>query len=223
MRFHTILFDLDGTLLNTTPLILSSFLHTVNRHCPEKKIGEQEVIACLGEPLRDQMVRFGGEERAEAMVQTYREHNVAHHDELVEAFPGVPEVLADLWRRGLRMAVVSNKQRQTVEMGLKLCRLEEFFSEVICFGDAEKPKPDGAPIRLAMDRLDGKPATTLMVGDSKYDLLAARDADVPGAGVAWTAHGRESLLAYQPEYMLESMEDLYEIIGLQPVEGDRER
>lgn len=223
MKFHTVLFDLDGTLLNTTPLILSSFLHTLRCHCPEKEIGEPEVMACLGEPLWDQMVRFGGEERAEAMVQTYREHNVAHHDDLVEAFPGVPEVLVELQKQGLDMAVVSNKQRQTVEMGLRLCQLEEFFAEVICFGEAKKAKPDGAPIRLAMDRLQAKPATTLMVGDSKYDLLAAQDADVSGAGVAWTVHGRESLLAYQPEFMLESMEDLYEIIGLPPMESDGKR
>ena len=60
MRFHTILFDLDGTLPTPCACILSSFLHTVNHHRPEKEINEQEVIACLGEPLRDQMVRFGG-------------------------------------------------------------------------------------------------------------------------------------------------------------------
>lgn len=217
MKFHTVLFDLDGTLLNTTSLILASFLHTLECHCPGR-FGEEDVMACLGEPLRDQMVRFGGEERADDMVQTYREHNVTHHDDYVKAFPGVPEVLERLVQKGLSLAVVSNKQCLTVEMGLKLCQLAGFFSEVLCFGDTEKPKPDAAPLRLAMERLGGRPETTLMVGDSKYDLLAARNAGVASAGVSWTAQGKESLLAYDPDYMLESMEDLYEIIGLQGAE-----
>ncbi|PTX59644.1 pyrophosphatase PpaX [Melghirimyces profundicolus] len=218
MSYRTVLFDLDGTLLHTTPLIVASFLHTLEQHCPGR-YGKEEVLACLGEPLRDQMVRFGGEEEADEMVRTYREHNVAHHDRYVKAFPGVREVVDTLHHVGIQMGVVSNKQRLTVEMGLKLCGLKPWFQTVICFGDTDKPKPDASPIRLALDRLGARAETTLMVGDSKYDLLAARNAGVASAGVAWSAHGKQALLAHEPDHMLESMEDLYEVMELHEVPG----
>jgi len=214
VKYRTILFDLDGTLLNTTDLIVASFLHTLDRHCPGQ-YEEQDVLSCLGEPLRDQMIRFGGEERADEMVRTYREHNIAHHDQYVKTFPGVNKVIQTLHDAGLSLGVVSNKSRVTVEMGLKLCRLEPWFSTVVCVEDAEKPKPDPAPIRLALNRLQAEEKTALMVGDSKYDLIAAAEAGVDSAGVAWATHGKESLLSYHPTVILETMESLYEVVGLE--------
>lgn len=212
MKYHTILFDLDGTLLDTTELIVTSFLHTLAEHGP-LPYGEKEVLEALGEPLYEQMKRFGGEERAKAMVQTYRRHNVAHHDDYVKAFPGVNQVLERLRQEGCTLGVVSNKHRITVEMGLRLCGLDKWMATVVCQGEANRDKPSPDPILLAMDRVGAEPATTLMVGDSRYDLLAARDAGIASAGVAWSAHGAKSLLAYDPDYLLDSMEDLYEIVG----------
>ncbi|PTM56646.1 pyrophosphatase PpaX [Desmospora activa] len=222
MKYRTILFDLDGTLLDTTPLIVASFLHTFAEY-GSLPYGEKEVLEALGEPLLEQMKRFGGEERAEAMVKTYRRHNVAHHDDYVQAFPGVNHVLERLHREGFTLGVVSNKQRVTVEMGLRLCGLEPLMATVVCQGEAERDKPAPDPLRLAMNRVGADAADTLMVGDSRFDLLAAHNAGTASAGVAWSAHGAESLLAYKPDYLLHSMEDLYGIIGLTVVDGEERR
>lgn len=220
MKYQTVLFDLDGTLLDTTSLIIASFMHTLEKYCPNQ-YGEKDVLACMGEPLRDQMKRFGGDEQADAMVSTYREHNIAHHDDYVKAFPGVTQTLDRLFREGIKMGVVSNKQRVTVEMGLELCSLQKYMSTVVCFGDAPKPKPDPGLIQLAMGELQADATSTLMVGDSRFDLLAAKAAGVSAAGVAWSHQGAEGLRPYHPDYMLHQMEDLYNIVGL-PLWGEKQ-
>ncbi|OYD08130.1 pyrophosphatase PpaX [Paludifilum halophilum] len=219
--YKTVLFDLDGTLLDTTPLIMASFRHTLDRHCPGQ-YGDKEILACLGEPLLEQMKKLGGEEEAEAMVKTYREHNIAHHDDYVEAFPGVAETLDRMYQAGICMGVVSNKQRRTVEMGLALCDLEKYMSVVVCNGDTPRPKPDPSPIRKAVEGIGANPSSTLMVGDTRYDLQAAKRAGVAAAGVAWSHGGAEALKAYQPDVLLERMTDLLPIVGIEPDKGARE-
>ncbi|SFS32736.1 pyrophosphatase PpaX [Marininema halotolerans] len=218
LGYDAVLFDLDGTLLNTTPLILSSFRHTLDHYCPGE-YGEDEILACLGEPLLEQMARFGGEEQAEEMVATYRQHNIAHHDEMVLAFPGVLDTLRLLHQKGIRLGVVTNKYRRTVEMGLSLCGLTPFMEVVVCLGEAEEAKPHPAPIQLALKHLGVAPERALMVGDSRFDLLAAQRAGTVSVGVAWTHHGKESLLPYHPDHLIDTMAELLPILGIEAEES----
>nr|WP_220185981.1 pyrophosphatase PpaX [Paenactinomyces guangxiensis] len=202
---------MDGTLINTNDLILASFMHTLNAHCPGKYT-EADVLACMGEPLLDQMERFDPAQ-AEQMVQTYHTHNVAHHDDYVKEFPHVREVLGRLQEAGVKMGVVSNKRRKVVEMGLKLFGLDRFMQVVICYGEAEKAKPEPDMILLALEKLGAMPEQTLMVGDSRYDLLAARRARVASAAVAWSLHADE-LGQYDPDYFLNDMRDLLDVLEI---------
>jgi pyrophosphatase PpaX len=220
LKYRTVLFDLDGTLLDTNDLILASFMYTLEHHCPGRYT-KKDVLACMGEPLYEQMKRFGGEEQAEAMVKTYREHNIAHHDDYVQAFPGVIETVRRLKEEGVTMGIVSNKQRVTVEMGLDLTGLTPFMSTVVCFGDTPAPKPDPAPVKLALDQLQAEPDSALMVGDSKFDILAAQAAGVDSAAVAWSLHAGDSLRALSPDYILDTMEDLLTVLDVgRQREGD---
>ncbi|MFS8612526.1 MAG: pyrophosphatase PpaX [Planifilum fulgidum] len=212
MRYETVLFDLDGTLIDTNDLILASYEYTLSRHCPGK-FSREEILSCLGEPLHDTMRRLDPE-KWEAMVQTYREHNLACHDDWVKLFPGVPEVLEKLHRAGVALGVVSNKQRITVEKGLSLFGLDQWMKTVVCYGEAGRPKPHPDPILRAMEAVGADPDRTLMVGDSRFDLLAARRAGVDAAAVAWSWHGRDELLSLSPEYVLEKMEDLVNIVEI---------
>lgn len=211
MSYKTVLFDLDGTLLDTNELIIASFLHTLEQFCPEKGYGRQDVIARMGLPLRDMLASFHAEQ-VEEMMAVYREHNFANHDKMVKAFQHVPEVLAELDKRGIVMGVVTTKQKNTVEMGLRLCQIERYMRSVVTIEDVANPKPHPEPVLKAMKELSAEQETTLMVGDSRYDIEAAKQAGIDSAGVAWSLKGEEYLRQYEPTYMLQDMRDLLTIV-----------
>lgn len=210
MKYQTILFDLDGTLIDTNDLIMTSFLYTLNLYYPGKYTIE-DLIPHMGEPLYDQMVLFGPE-RPDELVQVYREHNERVHDELVKEFPGVHETLERLAEKGLKMGVVTSKLRRTAEMGLRLFGFDKYMDSFVCYQDTKQHKPDPAPLLLAMNELGAKPEDTLMVGDSQYDILAAHNTGVDSAGVAWSWKGADFLQSYSPTYMLNDMKDLIAIV-----------
>lgn len=211
MKYPYVLFDLDGTLINTNELILASFMHTLEIHCPGKYT-EQDVIACMGESLIEQMKRFDAAQ-ADEMVQTYHQYNEENHDHYVKEFPHVKEVLEQMHQAGVQLGVVSNKRRKVVEMGLQLFGLDHYMRVVVCIGEAEKAKPEPDLILRAMDQLGAPAAQTLMVGDSRYDIIAGQRANVATAGVAWSLHADE-LKAYEPDYFLQDMRDLHKIVEI---------
>jgi len=213
MKYKTILFDLDGTILDTNELIISSFEHTFQTHFPDRVITREEIILQMGGTLTDILSQYTEEkELIEEMVQTYRNYNIGKHDEIVTAFPYVQEVIRELDEAGIKMGIVSTKQRNTIEMGLKLCELDQHMSTVVSLNEVENPKPHPEPILKAMSNLGAIAEYTLMVGDSSFDIEAAHRAGVDSAGVAWSLKGMEYLESYSPTYMLHDMRDLLKIV-----------
>ncbi len=211
MKYKTLLFDLDGTILNTNDLIINSFLYTLEQFYPGKYT-EEKLIPHMGKPLREQMVIFGDEANADKMVEIYREHNIRTHDEYVKEFPYVKEVLTTLKEEGYTLGVVTTKMRNTVTMGLRRFDLESLMSTVVTYEDTEFHKPAPEPVLLAMEQLGAEKETTLMVGDSQYDIQAAKNAGVTSVGVAWSMKGADFLNQFNPDYMLENMRDLLKIV-----------
>jgi pyrophosphatase PpaX len=213
LNYPFVLFDLDGTLINTNDLILASFMHTLEHHCPGKYT-EEDVLKCMGEPLSDQMNRFDPTQ-AEEMVKTYHSFNVAKHDEYTKEFPHVREVLQQLHQAGVKMGVVTNKRRLVVEMGLKLFGLEQWMDVIVCFGDSPeiKGKPEPDLLFVALEKLKAPAEQTLMVGDSRYDIIAARRAHVPSVGVGWSLN-RDQLKEYQADFFIEDMREILPIVGI---------
>lgn len=211
MRYKTILFDLDGTLLDTNELIISSFMHTLTSFLPERTISRDEIIQSMGGTLYDILATYAPD-RVEEMVQVYREYNIRQHDEMVVAFPYVVEVIKELHHKGVKMGVVTTKQRSTVEMGLKLCDLSPYMQAVVTIQDIENPKPHPEPVLKAMALLGAIPESTLMVGDSSVDIEAAQRAGIDSAGVVWSLKGEEYLRAYSPTHMLQDMREILALV-----------
>jgi pyrophosphatase PpaX len=211
MKRDTILFDLDGTLINTNELIIASFLFTLDKYFPEQ-YNREHILPLMGMPLVETMEQFD-KERVQDLVQTYREHNIAHHDELVTEFKGVFETVEELYKKGYKLGIVTTKMRNTVEMGLRLVGLDKFFQTVVTLDDVEKAKPDPEPIQKALALLQSTPERAIMVGDSKYDILAGQNAGTQTAGVAWTIRGNDYLQQFNPNYMLNEMTDLLDVLG----------
>ena len=211
MKRDTILFDLDGTLINTNELIIASFLYTLDKYFPEQ-YNREHILPLMGTPLVETMELFD-KERVQDLVQTYREHNIAHHDELVTEFKGVFETVEELYKKGYKLGIVTTKMRNTVKMGLKLTGLDQFFQTVVTLDDVEKAKPDPEPVQKALALLQSTPDRAIMVGDSKYDILAGQNAGTQTAGVAWTIRGNDYLQQFNPDYLLNEMTDLLDVLG----------
>ncbi|SFA88848.1 pyrophosphatase PpaX [Lentibacillus halodurans] len=211
MSIHTILFDLDGTLIDTNELIIESFVHTFNH--VGQKLSREEAIEFIGPPLRDTFQQCHPE-RVDTLIEIYREHNQRYHDDYVKAFPNVAETLKELQRRQTQIGIVTTKMRGTVDMGLKVTRLDDYFETVITLDDVTNAKPHAEPVIEAMKALNASPESTLMVGDNSHDIEAGHHAGVKTAGVAWSLKGREKLLTYKPTFMLDDMQDLLDLTGV---------
>ncbi|MFD1361651.1 pyrophosphatase PpaX [Lentibacillus salinarum] len=211
MTIHTILFDLDGTLIDTNELIIDSFRHTFNAY--GKELSREEAIQFIGPPLRDTFLQFAPEQ-VDAMIETYRGYNQQHHDDYVVAFPYVAETLEKLRKRDIQLGVVTTKMRRTVGMGLKVTGLDHFFDTVVTLDDVTHAKPHPEPVMNAMTAFGAKADATLMVGDNSHDIEAGQNAGVKTAAVAWSLKGREKMLTYQPTYLLDDMRDLLQIAGV---------
>jgi len=210
-NINTILFDLDGTLIDTNELIISTYLHTLEKYFPGK-YKRQDVLPFLG-PTLHEVFEAMDPERVEEMVLEYRTYNLANHDALVKEFVGVMETIETLKKKGYKLAIVTTKREDVAFKGLRLMKLDPFFDVMIAYDHVKKVKPDPEPIFLALEKLDSKPEETLMVGDNFHDVLAGKNAGTKTAGVAWTIKGRDYLAKYEPDYMLENMTDLITILG----------
>jgi pyrophosphatase PpaX len=206
VRYPNVLFDLDGTLIDSGAIILSSFKHAT-RTVLSREIPEAELAALVGgSNIYDQM-RAIDSGQADELVRVYREHNAPLHDEL-EAFDGVEQVLCELRQQGRRLAIVTAKRRQTVELAFAVLPFERYFDVVVTSDMTERHKPDPAPVLAALELMEAPPSEAAFVGDSPFDVAAGKAAGVYTVAVAWgNIHPREALaeanaLVETPEQLL---------------------
>jgi pyrophosphatase PpaX len=212
------LFDFDGTLVNTTPLILRCFHATWQQVC-ELVNEEAEYIQTFGLPLQTAMEQMAARyvvagriaERAtlvDELITAYRSFNECWHDEMIEAVAGMAETLPALRARGWRLGIVTSKKRLGLERGLRCFELAELFDVTICAEDSLIHKPRPEPLLLAIEQLAASPDETVYVGDSTHDLIAGRAACVRTAAATWGPFPRAELERLQPDYLLERPEEL---------------
>ncbi|MDE6660579.1 MAG: prolipoprotein diacylglyceryl transferase [Anaeroplasmataceae bacterium] len=209
-KYDTILFDLDGTLLNTRELINRSFVHTFGHFRPDKVLTDEELDSFFGPSLRQTFSRYSDDENEiEEMVKYYRDFNVALHDEVVTAFPGAKSIIKALARKGYKVGVVSSKKTDLVEHGLDLFGMLDNVRVVIGEEDVNHPKPDPEGILKAMEMLHSKKA--LYVGDGVGDIEAGKNAGIDTIGVLYSDR-KEQIIAAEPTYTIKSLSDILTIL-----------
>jgi len=208
MRFPVCLFDLDGTLIDSGPMIVASMKHAA-KSVLGVEIPERVLTAAVGGPGLVAQMRALDPERVDDLVAAYREHNEPLHEEL-EAFWEVVEVLPVLRSQGRRLGIVTAKRAETVQLAFdRLPGLEASFDIVITSDDTERHKPAPDPLLAAVERLDAEPAEAAYVGDSPFDIRAAKAAGVHAVAVGWGGiHSAETLLREEPDAFVERAEDL---------------
>jgi pyrophosphatase PpaX len=183
LRYPVVLFDLDGTVVDSGPIILASMRHAT-RTVLGREFSDDVLLQNVGGPGLEAQMEALGPGRTAELVRVYREHNEPLHATL-EGFDGIEETLAALRARGHRLGIVTAKRRSTVELAFARLPLAHLFDTVVGGDETERHKPDPAPLRLALDRLGAPPAQAAYVGDSPYDMRAARAAGLYAVGVTW--------------------------------------
>jgi pyrophosphatase PpaX len=210
----TFLFDLDGTLIDSIELILRSYRHTMEVHRGAAP-PDDHWMAGLGTPLWVQFRQFTDDEaEIRAMVATYREYNLAHHDALVRPYDGVVSEVRALHARGGRLGLVTSKMRSGALRGLRLVGLEEAFATVVGSDEVTNPKPHPEPVRIALERLAAAPGDAVFIGDSRHDIECGRAAGVRTAAVLWGPFDRAHLEDLLPDYWLQRPEDLRDFLSV---------
>lgn len=209
-RYDTILFDLDGTILNTRNLINRSFVYTFEHFRPDHVITDEELDSFFGPSLKQTFSRYSDDpEEIEQMIQFYREFNVSIHDEMVSAFPGAKALIKTLHRKKYKLGIVSSKKKDLVEHGLELFGLLDKFSIVIGEEEVKVAKPDPEGIRMAMAALDSKKA--LYIGDGVSDIEAGKNAGIDTIGVLYSDR-KEQIIASEPTYTIKHLSEVLNIV-----------
>ena len=194
----TVLFDNDGTLVDTYDLILESFHHAV-REVLGRDIADEKLMAKVGQPLSTQMWDFTDDPAVhEELLLTYREFNHRIHDDRVSLFPGVREGLERLREEGFKMGVVTSKMSPLARRGLEILEVSEFFDCLVGADTCPKHKPDPDPILLGCELLGAAPERCVYVGDSPYDLQASNAAGTLSAAALWGMFDEGVLRAESP-------------------------
>jgi len=201
-----VLFDLDGTLIDTLELIRESM-----RYCTATVLGkalpDEVLMHNVGIPLREQMREFS-EQHAEELLRVYREHNARVHDAMVREYPGVEPALEALSARGLQLGVVTSKSGPVAQRGLDRFSLGRFFEVVVSCDDVPVHKPDPYPLVHAAGLLGVEAQRCAYVGDSPHDMSAAVAAGCVSVAALWGVSARERVLEPGPDYAAASMAEV---------------
>lgn len=210
-KFDCILFDLDGTLIDTTPLIFESFRHTFLYHFNEKK-EDSELLAFLGIPLKNAF-ESTYPDFTEILLKTYKEFNESKHDRYVGIFINIVDMLEKLAAGNILLGVVTSKRRELAMRGMKLFGIDKYMSVFVGMEDTARHKPEGDPIIKALAQMEiTDKSRVLYVGDSPYDILSAKNAGVKSAVVGWSYLPQHELTGLNPDICLKEPKDLLKFI-----------
>ena len=206
------LFDFDGTLVDTTDLIYQSMRHAAGEVLG-REVSREVLMANVGQPLPRQMELLSAE-HAEALLNSYRLHNEENHDALIKEFPGVEEALARLRWAGVQVAVVTSKRRFSVDMALKnLPGLGEVVDQWVTMEDTNEHKPRPEPLHKGLELLGNVPREeATYVGDSPFDVAAAKAARVKSIAVSWGAFSEEALRAAGPDHLVPDLDAAVDVL-----------
>jgi pyrophosphatase PpaX len=210
-RFPVVLFDLDGTVVDSGAIILASMRHAT-REVLGREYGDAELMQAVGGPgLEAQMAAFAPE-RVDELVTVYRAHNEPLHDEL-EACAGMEDVILRLHEDGCRLGIVTAKRRSTVELAFARLQVGHLFETVVGGDETEKHKPDPEPLLEAARRMGIDPMDCAYVGDSPFDMRAAKAAHMYSVAVTWgRIHDRSKLEAEEPAVIVDTADELYDAL-----------
>jgi len=207
------LFDFDGTLVDTTEMIFQSMRHATSSVLEREDFTREELLANVGQPLPRQMEILDAE-KAELLLEAYRAHHEEHHDALIGEFPGVDEALYRLRTAGVRIVVVTSKRRRSVEMALeKFPGLDLVVDLFVTMEDTTEHKPHPEPLLKGLELAGDVPKdSAVYVGDSPFDVQAAKAAGLRSVAVSWGAFSEDTLREAEPDHLVRDLDAVVDVL-----------
>jgi pyrophosphatase PpaX len=207
------LFDFDGTLVDTTEMIYQGMRHAASTILGRDDIPRETLLANVGQPLPRQMELIDAE-KAELLLEAYRHHHEENHDALIQEFPQVAQALSRLRSAGIKVAVVTSKRRASVEMALdNFPDLRNVVDRFVTMEDTNEHKPHPEPLWRGLELLGGIPKEeAAYVGDSPFDVEAAKAAGVTSVAVSWGAFSEDRLRGAEPDHLVPDIESAVDVL-----------
>ncbi|MFN7019090.1 MAG: HAD family hydrolase [Fimbriimonadales bacterium] len=216
---RAILFDIDGTLLDTVDLIVRALDYTYQKHLGIA-LPRDEIRRLIGLPLKVQMRylddRIAGNAPHELMEADEVAYYKAHRD-LERAVTEAVAAVRAAYSKGYAVGLVTSKNREELSLSLPKLAIDDSVDVIVTADDTERHKPAPDPVLKALERLQVAPAQAIYIGDTVFDLTCGRAAGVQVGAVAWGAHLPEDLRAAQPDYYFETPADLQNWVEQLPV------
>ncbi len=208
-NYKAIIFDFDGTLMDTNGVIVESW-NEVYRYVTGHDADLETVKGTFGEILEDTMKKTFPDEEQAPLLKIYRGYQGSgRYKERIDLFPGTREMIEDLRAKGYRLAIVTSRAWKSTPKNLYHFDIEDRFEALVTAEDTHAHKPDPTPILICLEKLGLKADECLYVGDSKFDILCAHNAGVDAMLVGWTwCLPRDQWEVYAPEYVIEEPAEL---------------
>lgn len=211
-KLDTILFDLDGTLIDTNKVIFESFKHAFEVNLPEVSLNDDLISSFVGPTLHQTFGNYTSDaDLIEKMIQDYRSFYVDYEMGNFEIYPQVIDVLKKLKEQGFQLSIVTSKFREAAMPSFNFYGLGEYFDAFVALDDVEYPKPHRNAVDVALSRFPNH-KKAIMIGDNQSDILSGKNAGIYGAGVAWSFKGASYLEEVNPDFMLQDMNDIFRVI-----------
>ena len=214
-KYKAVLFDFDGTLMNTTPIIVRSWNHTT-RTLLGRELPMEELAQTFGEPILETCKKLFPDEDPEAAAKIYRDYQNSEKDLMIYMMDGMADLVRGLKARGILTGVVTSRYWKTSPKHLYDFPVQDDFDVFIGGEDSHAHKPDPEPVLMALEKLGAEPAEALLIGDTGFDILCGHNAGVDVVLVNWTLSVPEEkrVGAMKPEYTIDKAEDLYSILEI---------
>lgn len=216
-KIDTIIFDLDGTLIDTNKVIIESFKEVFRVHYPDNMPTEDVILSFIGPTLVQSFGTYTNSmTKIDEMIKTYRDFYVVYEVGNHELYPYVKEVLAELKKMGYNLAILTSKFNIAAWPSYTHYNLDDDFDSFTGLDDVKHAKPHKNSIETVLKHYP-QSIGAIMIGDNQGDILAGKNAGIFSAGVAWSIKGKEYLLQVEPDYILNNMKDIFRV--LEDIEG----
>lgn len=204
-----IVFDVDGTILDTFPHIKATYTAVFQKLKPEFKLTEDLLKSFFGPPLPDTFKNIVPDEEIPMCCEEYHRISKTLMKDYLKVFPGTFETLTMLKNLNYKLAVDSNKQKEAIEEAFHVVGLNGYFDLIVGYDSVTNPKPHEEGIHLIEDYFHDE---ALMIGDSVFDIMTAKNAKIKSVGVTWALTSKEELLKAGANYVIDHFHDLIKIV-----------